>query len=141
MIQWCLALNFPLLDRRGIKGEVDMRLYPQKHPSYSKNLRKQLTPWEQKLWYYLRAGRLNGLKFKRQVPIGLYIADFYCARVKLVIELDGGQHNSEKMVDYDSARSKFFNMIGVRVIRFWNHEIDKNINDVLEQIRKVTTSP
>ncbi len=118
-----------------------MRQYKKQILIFSKNLRQHLIMQEQKLWYYLRAGRFNRIKFKRQVPIGSYIVDFYCAEKKLAIEVDGGQHADQVVINYDYERSKFIESIGITVIRFWNTDVDNNIEGVLEEIRKVTTSP
>lgn len=99
----------------------------------SKSLRSNQTLWEQKLWYYLRAGRFCSLKFKRQVVVENYIVDFCCNQRKLIIELDGSQHLfSEK----DKVRDLFFKSLGYRVLRFWNNEIEYNIERVLDKIYK-----
>ena len=112
-----------------------------KHPQQSskfamikaKNLRKNQTDAELKLWQHLRANRFYGLKFKRQQPIGKYIADFICFEHKIIIELDGSQHFDNK--DYDNDRTKFLNNAGYKVIRIWNNDIFENIEGVLEQIK------
>ena len=92
-----------------------------------------MTPWEYKLWFYLRRGNFNGIKFKRQVPVEKYIADFCCNDKKLIIELDGNQHRSSVS---DKERDKFFIDLGYKILRFWNNEINLNIDGVLEIIRK-----
>ncbi len=97
-------------------------------------MRSNQTPHEHILWEVLRAKRLNGLKFKRQVPIGNYIADFVCQDKMIIIELDGSQHNTDEKRFYDNARTKYFNACGYRVLRFWNSDIDSNINEVCEII-------
>jgi len=107
----------------------------------SKTLRKEQTPWEAKLWYLLRGNRLNGLKFKRQVPIGKFIADFCCDEKALIIELDGGQHNETRALEADIERSEFLKSEGYTVLRFWNNELDSNIDGVLEAIRRATSLP
>lgn len=104
----------------------------------SKNLRKTQNPWEIKLWQHLRAKRFNNLKFKRQVPMGNYIVDFSCDEKKLVIELDGGQHSVAQ--SQDKIRDAFLRKEGYTVLRFWNNEIDNDIEAVLEKINEVTTS-
>jgi len=98
----------------------------------AKALRKGQTEAEIKLWYHLRAHRFLGLKFKRQKPIGRYIVDFLCDEQQLVVELDGGQHNGN--VD-DLARDAWLKAQGLRVLRFWNDDVLKNTDAVLEQIR------
>jgi len=102
-----------------------------------KELRKSLTPQESKLWLYLRNKNL-GVKFRRQHGIGPYIADFYCKEKNLVIEIDGSQHLKEK--EYDQERDDYMKSLGIKVFRFLNNEIDKNIDAVLEKI-KVKISP
>jgi len=107
----------------------------------SKTLRKEQTSWEAKLWYFLRGNRMNGLKFKRQVPVGKFIVDFCCDEKKLVIELDGGQHNERNSSQADSVRSEFLQSEGYTVLRFWNNELESNIEGVLEAIRRATSLP
>lgn len=110
---------------------------PQQYSKFAllkaKDLRKNQTDAEQKLWQYLRADRFYGLKFKRQQPIGRYIADFICFEHKIIIELDGGQHFDN--ADYDNNRTRFLNDAGYDVIRIWNNDIFENIEGVLEHIK------
>jgi very-short-patch-repair endonuclease len=96
-----------------------------------KLLRKNQTVQESILWEYLRKNKL-GVKFKRQYSVGSYILDFYSPRNKLAIELDGSQHFDNK--SYDIERSKYLEIIGIKVIRFWNSEIDVNIGGVIKKI-------
>ncbi|KTD57212.1 endonuclease domain-containing protein [Legionella shakespearei] len=98
----------------------------------AKLLRQNTTDAEQHLWFYLRAHRLQGYKFKRQVPIGNYIIDFICTQRKLIVELDGGQHILNK--EYDEERTSYLNSLGYIVLRFWNDEVLLNIENVLESI-------
>ena len=100
----------------------------------AKKLRKKSTPCEIKLWSRLRSCRFMGLKFRRQCPLGPYIVDFVCIEKKLIIELDGGQHNEDKQQDYDKRRTEFLNGLGFNVIRFWNNEILLQFDDVMAQI-------
>ena len=97
----------------------------------ARDLRKNRTDAEMHLWYYLRASRL-GFKFKRQVPIGQYIADFVCIEKRLVIELDGGQHIDNK--NYDTNRTDWLRTNGFKVLRFWNHDVFQQTSSVLEVI-------
>jgi very-short-patch-repair endonuclease len=106
---------------------VDKSLQRQR----ARNLRKNSTDAERHLWYHLRAGRL-GFKFKRQVPIGVYIADFVCLEKRLVIELDGGQHMDNKI--YDTKRTDWLMTNGFKVLHFWNHDIFQETSSVLEAI-------
>lgn len=105
---------------------------------HAKQLRLHQTDAEARLWYHLRAHRFLGLKFKRQKPIGPYIVDFICLERVLVIEVDGGQHNQDQA--YDQERSQYLATQGLRVLRFWNDEVLRDTEAVLEQIRAVIES-
>ena len=100
----------------------------------ARTLRKNQTPQEKILWGTLRNFQVKGLKFRRQYPIEEYIVDFACKEIKLVIELDGGQHNKEENIKYDKNRTLFLENKGYKVIRFWNNEIDNNIEGVYKTI-------
>ncbi|MFC6923145.1 endonuclease domain-containing protein [Microbulbifer taiwanensis] len=100
----------------------------------ARKLRTNATEAEQRLWYFLRAKRLMGLKFKRQKPIGRYIVDFVCLQPKLIIELDGGQHAEQ--VHYDRQRDTWLQSQGFRTLRFWNNQVLSETPAVLEQIRR-----
>ena len=99
-----------------------------------KKLRKNQTEPEKKLWQYLRNKQLKGNKFFRQYGIGEYIADFYCPKLKLVIEIDGESHFNDEAIEYDRIRTEYFNSLGIKVIRFTNTEVMKNIEGVLIKI-------
>ena len=101
---------------------------------YARELRKTQTPQEEKLWKVLRNRRYKNLCFKRQRPIGEYIVDFVCREKKLIIEIDGGQHNEEANIDYDNKRTKYLEEEGYTVLRFWNNEVDNNIEGVFKVI-------
>ena len=103
---------------------------------HARELRKNLTPQERKLWAILRNRSINNLRFRRQFPIGNYIVDFICREKRLIIELDGGQHNQDENVFYDNERTKFLEAEGYKVIRFWNNDIDNNFDGVYEEIIK-----
>lgn len=103
---------------------------------FARNLRNNLTPQEQKLWNILKNRQFHNLPFRRQYIIGNYIVDFVCRHLKLVIELDGGQHNLNDNILYDNERSKFLEKLGYRVIRFWNNDIDENIGGVYETLEQ-----
>jgi very-short-patch-repair endonuclease len=89
-----------------------------------------MTDAEQRLWFHLRAGRLNGLKFRRQHPLPPYVLDFYCAAAKLVIELDGSQHTEAA----DAARTAALQHHGLTVLRFWDNDVLNNTQAVLEAV-------
>jgi very-short-patch-repair endonuclease len=99
----------------------------------AKSLRRNQTDVEDRLWYYLRGKRFYGIKFKRQVIISNYIVDFASLTAKLVIEVDGGQHVSQKQ--YDQKRDEIIKRCGFTVLRFWNNEVLENIDGVLTVIR------
>ena len=100
----------------------------------AKTLRKRLTRAESVMWKYLRARQQMDLKFRRQHKIGNYIVDFVCLEKRIVIELDGGQHNTEK--EKDIERDTWFVSQGFKVLRFWNKDVLSNTRSVLEEIRK-----
>ena len=87
-----------------------------------------------KLWFYLRGHRLNGLKFKRQAPVGNYIVDFVCKSKNLIIELDGSGHLDMEQILHDEIRDKYLTKLGYKIIRIYNNEIENNIGGVLEYI-------
>ena len=95
-------------------------------------LRRNMTDAERLLWYNLRDRRLNGYKFRRQYPIGSFIVDFVCVKRKLIVEVDGGQHNWNK--DKDANRTEYLEEKGYRVLRFWNNEVLQKIESVLNVI-------
>jgi very-short-patch-repair endonuclease len=99
--------------------------------SIARKLRANQTEAEERLWYYLRARRLEGEKFVRQFQIDRYVADFACRTARLAVELDGGQHDAER----DAARSGIVETYGYRVLRFWNHDVLGDTDSVLEAIR------
>jgi very-short-patch-repair endonuclease len=107
---------------------------PSKLRSNARALRKNSTDVERNLWSELRDHRLNGASFRRQVPIGNYIADFVCHAAKLVIELDGGQHFSDGQEAADAKRSTIIEATGFHVLRFSNHDVMTNRAGVLEVI-------
>ena len=92
-----------------------------------------MTPAEKLLWMHLKSG-VNGLKFRRQHPLGNYIADFYCHKIKLIIEADGKIHNVESVKSYDNERKDALASSGYTVIRFSNDQIEKKLDAVLAEI-------
>lgn len=104
----------------------------------AKKLRKTPTDAEMRLWYYLHKKQLDGLRLKRQEPIGSYIADFVCPSRMLIVEVDGGQHAQRQ--DKDAQRTEWLTDQGYRVIRFWNNDVMKNIEGVLTEIRNEAES-
>jgi very-short-patch-repair endonuclease len=102
-------------------------------------LRGNLTDAERRLWSRLRLKQIDGHRFRRQVSIGPYIADFVCLDAKLVIEVDGGQHSDA--AEKDARRTALMEAQGFRVVRFWNHEVLGNTDGVLETIRRLLADP
>ena len=100
--------------------------------SRARRLRKQSTEAEKLLWSHLRRHQVLGFQFRRQEPIGRYIVDFVCYQRRLVIELDGGQH--QEQANYDNERTRWLASRGFRVIRFWNDDVLTETNGVLEAI-------
>ena len=96
-----------------------------------------MTPQEKKLWYVIRNRQFFGYRFRRQFPIGNYIVDFICREKKIIIEIDGGQHNEPKNIEYDNKRTEYLKSEGFQVVRFWNNEIDTNMFGVYEKLKMV----
>lgn len=105
----------------------------------ARKLRSNLTDAESILWRHLRFRQIDGYKFRRQRPIGHYIVDFVCLEKKLVIEVDGGQHNGE--ATYDARRDRWLRAQGYEVLRFWNDEVLTKIDGVKEVIFRTLTKP
>ena len=100
----------------------------------AKKLRRRMTDAETILWSKLKARQLHGWQFRRQHPIGSYIVDFACPRLKLVIEVDGATHSEDHEIAYDARRTAFIECQGWHVHRVWNADIYTNLNGVLEGI-------
>ncbi len=114
------------------------RLLPQRKKilARARILRKlKMTNAEQLLWNEIRAHRFCGLKFRRQVPLGPYIADFLCVEKKLIIELDGKSHEEKK--SYDERRTKYLEERGLRVLRFTNDDVEDDVEIVLKRIAEI----
>ena len=106
----------------------------------ARELRKNQTDAEQRLWYSLRNRQFCGLKFRRQYPIGGYVVDFACIKHHLVIELDGSQHLEQK--EYDACRTDYLQACGYLVKRYWNHQVLTQHDSVLSDIyRTLFPSP
>ena len=112
-----------------------MKPYNKDNVQIAKILRKNLTPQERKLWYdFLRN---FAPRFQRQKPIGEYIVDFYCAKARLAIELDGGGHYEEIQKQKDAKRTAELQTMGIEVVRFCNLYIDRNFSGVCERIQEI----
>jgi very-short-patch-repair endonuclease len=103
----------------------------------AKELRKNETEAEKILWEKLNRNQILGLQFRRQHPIDRFIADFYCAKIKLVVEVDGSIHELPENLDYDIGRSEIMNDFGITVIRFSNEQIINEIDTTIKKIEKI----
>jgi very-short-patch-repair endonuclease len=112
-----------------MQGRINPPL-PSRTRAHARDLRQTSTDAEQKLWFHLRSGRLNGLKFRRQHPIPPYVVDFYCEASKLVVELDGSQHGEVA----DRARAAFLESHGLTILRYWDNDVLQQTEAVLEAI-------
>lgn len=104
----------------------------------ARQLRKTMTDAERKLWYLLRSRRFSGFKFRRQEPVGSYVADFLCYEARLIVEADGSQHAEST---HDAKRDAWLKHEGFRVLRFWNHEIFTARQQVEDTIYATLTTP
>ena len=98
-------------------------------------LRNNMTEQERKFWQIIKNRQFYGYRFLRQYVIGEYIVDFICREKKIIIELDGGQHNEQSNIVYDLSRTKYLENKGYKVIRFWNNDIDNNLDGVYLQLK------
>jgi very-short-patch-repair endonuclease len=98
----------------------------------ARSLRRDQTGAERRLWSVLRNRQLGGCKFRRQVAIDRYFADFACIEARLIVELDGGQHADQAA--YDAERSAVLEALGWQVLRFWNHQVMRELESVMETI-------
>ena len=105
----------------------------------TRELRKADTRAETLLWSCLRNRQLGGWKWKRQVPPGAYIVDFLCSDAALVVEVDGGQHSEQ--IGYDERRTRWLHEQGLRVVRFWNHQVLENLTGVCDDILAACGAP
>jgi len=106
----------------------------------ARKLRASATDAERKLWSLLRGKQVAGLRFRRQQPLGPYIADFYCSGAKLVVELDGSQHGEPKNVAHDEARTRWMESRGMKVLRFANVDVLKQSEAIVDSIYRIAAS-
>ena len=109
---------------------------PTQSKTIARKLRRAMTDAERALWYRLRGGRLAGLKFRRQHPVPPYIVDFYCDEAKLVVELDGSQHEAT----VDGVRTKALQRQDLTVLRFWDNDALQDVDAVLGEILRIARS-
>ncbi len=122
------------------EAPADMKKHPSggTHPR-ARALRRTMTDAERRVWLFLRARQIDGFRFRRQVPIGRYIADFACHEARLIIEIDGGQHDAGSPREVE--RSRFLEGQGYRVLRFWYNEVLANPEGVVTTIAGVLAAP
>ena len=118
-------------ERAGVRADVSVQ--------QARALRQASTTAEQLLWRHLRNRQLAGAKFRRQHPLGPYILDFVCLEQGLVVEIDGGQHADLQAQAYDQQRTVWLQQQGLRVLRFWNHEVVQQTNEVLARVLQALT--
>lgn len=135
-----MNLYFPSLDKEGVGGVVINTIYNiGKFKDFRRNLRNNQTKEEHIIWQLLKKRQINNLRFHRQYGIGNYIADFYCPEIKLVIELDGGQHFEENNKLYDLKREEFMKSLNIKTLRFNNLEVLQQIDGVYGKINQYTS--
>jgi very-short-patch-repair endonuclease len=115
-------------------------LPPEEEREWIRRLRAEQTQAEAALWQLLRNRKLVGSKFRRQVPMGRYVADFYCHERKLIIELDGGVHSDPDQQTHDHNRDTFLRSLGLRILRIPNEEVLGDLRGVLDKIRRAMLS-
>ena len=127
------------------RGEVDAKRRvggrqrysrSKEQTNFARSLRRNMTDAENRLWLFLKQKQLDGLTFRRQHPIDKYVVDFWCSSLKLVIELDGGQHGMPTGIKKDNIRCAFLKERGITILRFWNTDVMKNTAGVLETIHR-----
>ncbi|WP_394680555.1 endonuclease domain-containing protein [uncultured Comamonas sp.] len=118
-------------ERAGVRADVRLQ--------QARALRQSPTTAEQLQWRHLRNRQLAGAKFRRQHPLGPYILDFVCLEHGLVVEVDGGQHADLQAQAYDRQRAVWLRQQGLRVLRFWNHEVVQQTNEVLAHVLQALT--
>jgi very-short-patch-repair endonuclease len=109
--------------------------------SNARALRKRLTPQEVKVWMKLRELKPLGFHFRRQAPIGRYIVDFASFVSRMIIEIDGGQHGLPEGVQNDRERDVFFRSQGFQVLRYWNSDVNQNLEGVMESVLSALDAP
>ncbi|MFL6235365.1 MAG: endonuclease domain-containing protein [Thermoanaerobaculia bacterium] len=124
------------MERKLRRGPIPVRTVK----SRAQILRGSPTPAEREMWEILRDRRLAGIKFRRQSPISIFVADFYCARLKLVVELDGEVHSDRRQAAHDENRDFYLRSLGCAILRFPNRDLFQNREAVLSQILEVATT-
>ena len=115
----------------------DKRLSRQRLTNNAKHMRHEPTPAEARFWFHAKNRGIGGMKFRRQVPIGPFIADFLCQEARLIVEIDGGQHREAR----DAKRDAFLKASGFRVLRFWNSDVMADMSAVVDTILAELAAP
>lgn len=110
-----------------------MKIEPQLL-EFAKSMRHSAKDAENLMWQILRAKRFMNLKFRRQHVIQPYIVDFYCHEIGLMIELDGGQHGLDDIIEYDAEQTKFLEALGLTVVRYWNYDVLRRTDVILDHL-------
>jgi len=124
------------MERKLRRGPIPVRTVK----SRAQILRASPTPAEREMWEILRDRRLAGFKFRRQSPISIFVADFYCACLKLIVELDGDVHSDPHQVAHDKNRDSYLRSLGCTILRFPNRDLFQSREAVLSQILAVATN-
>ena len=114
--------------------------YNRKLKGVSQNLRSNMTDAERVLWRRIRRGQIKGVLFYRQKPIGGYIVDFYCPKLKLIVEIDGDVHFYERNIAADKKREEYFNKLGLKIVRYTNLDVIQNIDNALRDLKRWLTN-
>ena len=114
--------------------------YNRKLKGVSQNLRSNMTDAERVLWRRIRRGQIKGVLFYRQKPIGGYIVDFYCPKLKLIVEIDGDVHFYERNIAADKKREEYFNKLGLKIVRCTNLDVIQNIDNALRDLKRWLTN-
>jgi very-short-patch-repair endonuclease len=119
--------------REGGYNQVSSRRWAESSArKNARRLRRELTDAERQLWVCLRSKQIEAFRFRKQVPLGRFVADFACMEPKLIVEVDGGQHADR--ADHDADRTAWLEGWGFTVLRFWNNEVSENMDGVLQVI-------
>ena len=128
----------PLWEEGRVRGGRTTSAVCESPRDYARGLRRRQTDAERRLWARLRDRRLQGAKFSRQVPIGAYVVDFCCRELKVIVELDGGQHAVQARSD--TERTVFLEALGYLMLRFWDNDALANTDGVLQRIVETVSS-
>lgn len=124
-----------------MKTRAGIVYYKPEFRERRRELRRAQPSAEKFLWEHIRDKKLDGHRFRRQYSVGPYILDFYCPSLRLAIELDGDQHSTPEGTEYDKERTNYLNSLDIKVLRFWNGDVLKNITEVVDKASKEAQRP